>query len=87
MKAFFSEFAERELNDAVDYLEMEFDGLGESFKEEVRRAVERIRNHPLAWSTERGDVRKCLLHRTRSHFRHSRRSPTSTTGLLDRPRV
>ncbi|MFN0139698.1 MAG: type II toxin-antitoxin system RelE/ParE family toxin [Pyrinomonadaceae bacterium] len=63
MKAFFSEFAERELYDAVDYLELEFEGLGESFKEEVRRAVARIRKHPLAWSTERGDVRKCLLHR------------------------
>lgn len=63
MKVLFSEFAKQELDDAVNYLEMEFEGLGESFKNEVRLAVERIRKHPLAWSTERGDVRRCLLHR------------------------
>ena len=63
MKVLFSEFAKQELDDAVNYLEMEFERLGESFKNEVRLAVERIRKHPLAWSTERGDVRRGLLHR------------------------
>lgn len=63
MKVLFSEFARQELDDAVNYLEMEFEGLGDSFKNEVRLAAERIRKHPLAWSTERGEVRRCRLHR------------------------
>ena len=63
MNAFFSELAARELEDAADYLEMEFEGLGDSFKEEVRLAAHRIMHHPAAWSVERGEVRKVLLHR------------------------
>lgn len=63
MKVLFSEFAKQELDDAIDYLEMEFEGLGEAFKNEVRLAAERIRKHPLAWSTERGDVKRSFLHK------------------------
>lgn len=63
MKIIFSEYAKRELDDAVNYLELEFEGLGGRFKSEVRSAAERIARHPNAWSLERGDVRKCLLHK------------------------
>jgi hypothetical protein len=63
MKFLFSEYAWREPEDSAYYLEMEFEGLGESFKNEVKLAAERICRHPLVWSIERGDVRKCLLHR------------------------
>jgi plasmid stabilization system protein ParE len=63
MKVFFSAIAKQELDDAADYLEREFDGLGTSFKAEVELAADRISRHPLAWSIESGEIRKCLLHR------------------------
>jgi plasmid stabilization system protein ParE len=63
MRVFFSDFARRELDDAAEYLELEFEGLGDDFRAEVKLAVERIARHPLAWSVERGEIRKCLLHK------------------------
>lgn len=63
MRVIFISFARQELEDAVRYYELEYSGLGSKFKEEVRKAVLRIAAYPQAWSIERGDVRKCLLHR------------------------
>ena len=63
MRVLFSTLAHQELQSAADYLELEFEGLGVSFKAEVKLAAERISRHPRAWSIERGEVRKCLLHR------------------------
>ncbi len=63
MQVIFSKYAKQELEDAVHYYELEYTGLGKGFREEVRMAALRIVEYPQAWSTERGDVRKCLLHR------------------------
>ncbi len=63
MKILFSAYAKRELEDAAHYLGLEFEGLGEIFKSDVRSAAERIARHPVAWPIERGDIRKCLLHK------------------------
>lgn len=63
MKVLFSALAKQELDDAVHYLELEFEGLGDRFKSEVKLATGRIARHPEAWSIERGEVRKCLLHK------------------------
>jgi plasmid stabilization system protein ParE len=63
MKVIFSKYAQQELNDAARYYELEYEGLGRRFKEEVKKAAIRISEYPKAWSVERGDVRKCLLHR------------------------
>ena len=63
MKVVFSRLAKRELDDAIHFYEMEFEGLGKGFLEEVKKAVVRISEYPKAWSVERGEVRKCLLHR------------------------
>ncbi|MBI5185367.1 MAG: type II toxin-antitoxin system RelE/ParE family toxin [Nitrospinae bacterium] len=63
MRVIFTRIARRELEDAVRYYEAEYSGLGRRFKEEVRKAALRIAEHPQAWSMERGDVRKCLLHK------------------------
>ena len=60
MKVLFSALAKQELDDAVHYLELEFEGLGDIFKSEVKLAAVRIARHPKAWSVERGEVRKCL---------------------------
>ena len=63
MKVIFSAFARQELDDAVNYLELEFEGLGERFKSEVKTFVELIKRYPAAWSIEQGEIRKCLLHK------------------------
>ena len=63
MRIIFSEYARQELDDAANFLELEFEGLGNRFKSEVRAAARRLAKHPFAWSIERGDVRKCLLHK------------------------
>ena len=63
MKVVFSGIAKQELEDSVRYYELEFPGLGTKFKDEVRKAVKRIVDYPGAWSVERGEVRKCLLHK------------------------
>ena len=62
MKVIFSKFAKQELDDATNFYEIESPGLGKRFREEIRKAAKRITEYPEAWSVERGDVRKCLLH-------------------------
>ena len=63
MRVVFTRIARQELEDAVRYYELEYSGLGRRFKEEVRKAALRIVEYPQAWSIEKGDVRKCLLHK------------------------
>ncbi len=63
MKIVFSKYAKLELEDAIHFYELEFPGLGKRFKEEVKKAAIRTSEYPKTWSTEHGDVRKCLLHK------------------------
>ena len=63
MKIIFSKYAKLELEGATHFYELEYKGLGQRFKEEVKKAAIRISEYPRAWSVERGDVRKCLLHK------------------------
>lgn len=63
MRVIFTRYAKQELENAVHYYELEYSGLGKRFKEEVRRAALRIAEYPQAWLVERGDIRKCLLHK------------------------
>ncbi len=63
MRVVFSELAKQEFDDAVSFYETKHYGLGKQFKEEVKKAINRIVKYPKAWSVEQADVRKCLLHR------------------------
>ena len=63
MRVVFTEPAKHELEDAFHYYEIEYSGLGKKFKDEVKWAAVRIAEYPEAWSAERGDIRKCLLHK------------------------
>jgi len=63
IRIIFSKFAKLEMEDAARLYELEYPGLGQSFKNEVKKAALRISEYPKAWSIERGEVRKCLLHR------------------------
>jgi hypothetical protein len=62
MKVVFSRFAVQEFQDSIAFYEIERPGLGGRFKEEIKQALRRILDFPEAWSVDRGDVRKCLLH-------------------------
>ncbi|MBC8259019.1 MAG: type II toxin-antitoxin system RelE/ParE family toxin [SAR324 cluster bacterium] len=63
MRIIFSELAKQEMDDAVAFYELEFRGLGLRFKGEVKKAALRIIEYPAAWSIERDEIRKCLLHK------------------------
>ena len=63
MRVIFSKLARQELNDATYFYELQYSGLGKRFRVEVKNATKRIAEYPKAWSVERGDVRKCLLHK------------------------
>ena len=63
MKIIFTELAWNELQDAELYYELEIPGLGRKFREEVIKAVKRIRQYPKAWAIEKSSIRKSLLHK------------------------
>ncbi|MCP4130992.1 MAG: type II toxin-antitoxin system RelE/ParE family toxin [bacterium] len=63
MNIIFDEIAQNELHDTIVFYELEVSGLGEKFREEIKKSIERIINYPEAWSVEIGDVRKYLLHK------------------------
>lgn len=63
MAVVFSKYAVAEIEDAIRYYEIELPGLGLRFKEQLKKATLRVEEYPLAWSIERGEVRKYLLHR------------------------
>lgn len=63
MRVVFSALAKQELEDAARYYELEHEGLGKTFKGEVKNAARRIAKYPQAWSVERDEIRKCLLHK------------------------
>lgn len=63
MNGSFHRLAERELNDAAQYYELESQGLGASFLQEVDRCLRLIDEHPEAGAILRGAVRRRLLRR------------------------
>lgn len=58
-----SELAQKELDDAALYYEMEQSGLGQRFRGTVRKTIDRINKYPTSWPIERGEVRKCFVHK------------------------
>lgn len=59
----FHRLADRELNEAAQYYELESQGLGSSFLEEVDRCLQSIQDDPEAGMILRGSVRRRLLRR------------------------
>ncbi len=59
----FHRLADRELNEAAQYYELESPGLGSSFLQEVDRCLQSIEEHPEAGVILRGAVRRRLLRR------------------------
>jgi plasmid stabilization system protein ParE len=59
----FNELAERELNDAAHYYELEQRGLGSAFIADIQKCTETIVAHPLAGSIVLGTIRRLLCQR------------------------
>lgn len=59
----FSLEAKAEFEDSERYYECQVQGLGSQFRSDVRSALIRIRNWPLAAQIERGDIRRMMLSR------------------------
>jgi len=62
-QASFHDLADRELNEAARYYELETPGLGLAFINEVERCVLAISQHPEAGAAVHGSVRRRLLQR------------------------
>lgn len=59
----FLEDAETEFREAFEYYEGQRPGPGEEFAREVRRAIDRILSHPLAWRKLSRRTRRCHTRR------------------------
>jgi len=64
MEIRFLAIAQAELDDAIDYYNSKFSGLGNDFLFEVLKTLERIRIFPLAWHPFSENTRRCQI----SHF-------------------
>ena len=63
MRIIFDDLAEEEFNDEIEYYEMELEGLGVRFKEEVKRVIRIIKNMPDIGPPESENIRKYILHK------------------------
>src|SRR5437667_1264649 len=59
----FHRLADRELNEAAQYYDLENPGLGSSFLQAVDRCLQSIEDRPETGMILRGSVRRRLLHR------------------------
>ena len=59
----FLPLAKSELDDAVEYYELQYVGLGARFKEESKATIKRISLFPQAWTMVRPNIRKCIMHK------------------------
>lgn len=52
-----------ELHDAIQYYELQVEGLGTNFKSVAESTIKRIAVFPTAWSIVRPNIRKCIMHK------------------------
>lgn len=63
MKVIFDRLAKEELNDGIEYYEIEIKNLGERFKEEVQRSINIIKKIPKIGTPENENIRRYILHK------------------------
>lgn len=61
MEVIFSEFALKELNEVYSFYELEIEGLGEKFTDEIVSSTKRISNFAEAFPIITNEVRKCVI--------------------------
>jgi len=55
--------AKAELDDAIDYYELQVTGLGATFKDIAKSTIKRISTFPMAWTEIRPEIRRCIMHK------------------------
>jgi plasmid stabilization system protein ParE len=63
MTSEFSAQAQAELEEAYEYYERQFPGLGAGFKSEAQHALMLVVEHPRAWKPVGNNLRQCRLNR------------------------
>ena len=63
MTATFFEAAQEEFEEAIRYYERQRTKLGDDFRAEVQKALDKICNHPGAWTDLGNGVRRCRTDR------------------------
>jgi len=63
MKATYLDAAKTEFEEAIQYYNEQRAGLGFEFSDEIKQAIERIKNYPHAWTALSKRTRRCLIHR------------------------
>lgn len=63
MRVEFAPEAQAEFEDSERYYTAQVPGLGERFRTEIKNALRRVRNWPLACPIECSDIRRCVLSR------------------------
>jgi len=61
MNVVFLNEAKIEIEDAVEYYELQSKGLGKVFKTELKQTVQRIVSFPLAWTEIKPDIRRAIM--------------------------
>jgi plasmid stabilization system protein ParE len=63
MKVTYLDAAEAEFKEAIQHYNDQRAGLGFEFSDEVKQAIDRIKNYPHAWTPLSRRTRRCLIHR------------------------
>ena len=63
MRVLFSPLAKLEFDESERFYERQVPGLGQRFREEVKQALVRLRNWPLACPIEKDNIRHLILSR------------------------
>jgi hypothetical protein len=63
LKIRFISAAQEEFREAILYYNLQRPGLGATFREEVKAAIRRIVQQPLAWHLMGGNIRRCQTNR------------------------
>ncbi|MCD6190444.1 MAG: type II toxin-antitoxin system RelE/ParE family toxin [Sulfurimonas sp.] len=63
MKIEFLPEAKVELDEAVEYYELQVNGLGKNFKSIAKSTIKRVATFPTAWTEIRPNIRRCIMHK------------------------
>ena len=63
MKIEFLPEAKAELDDAVEYYELQAKGLGATFKSFAKSTIKRVSTFPIAWTIIKPNIRRCIMHK------------------------
>jgi len=63
MKIEFLPIVKSELEDAIEYYDLQVQGLGNKYKNEAKSTIKRIAIFPTAWMEVKPEIRRCIMHK------------------------